>query len=177
MSTQWFNADGLKVDFGRENTVKNFRPYAVKTDGVTTEVIFKFDLSDQTVFAAGTTFSTDRDNDGSVDGFNTGDFYIPDQHFIESAVIYMSDTAGASGTNISVGTYQVDGTAIDADGLVTTTNGATANLSANNRQAGSGAQVGGAVTQDAYVAMTVAGTYTAGIGELHIKLTKLASAV
>lgn len=173
MSEQWFNADGLKVDFGRENKVRTFRPYAVNTMGTKTEVIFKFDLSDQDTFAAGTTFTTDRDNDGTKDGFNTGDFYIPDQHFIESADIYMTDTAGAGGTSISVGTYQVDGTAIDADGLITTINGATANLSANNKQAGSGAQVGGAVTQDAYVAMTVAGTYTAGKGEVHITLSKI----
>lgn len=177
MADTWFNADGLKVDFGRANDVKTFRPYALNTDGVTTEVVYKFDLSDQSIFAAGTTFTTDRDNDGSVDGFNLGDFYIPDQHFIESAVIYMSDTAGAGGTSVSLGTYQVDGTVIDADGLITALNGAVANLSANNKQAGSGALVGTAVTQDSYLALVVAGTFTAGIGEIHIKLTKLASAV
>lgn len=173
MSTQWFNADGLKVDFGRENTIKSFRPYSVKSFGSQKEVVFRFDLGDQENFAAGTTFTTDRDNDGTKDGFNEGDFFIPDQAVIDSVDIYMTDEAGAGGTSIAVGTFGVDGTAIDADGLVTATNGAVANLSANNKQAGSGALVGGGVTAKSYVGMVVAGTFTAGKGEMVLRFTQV----
>lgn len=170
---QWFNADGLKVDYGRENALKTFRPYSVKTLGTKTEVVFRFDLSDQSVFAAGTTFTTDRDNDGTKDGFNLGDFVIPDQAVIDEATIYMTDTAGAGGTSIALGTFQLDGTAIDADGLITATNGAVANLTANNKQAGSGALIGTGVTQDSYVGLVVVGTFTAGVGEVHLTFSKL----
>lgn len=166
MST-WYNADGLHIATGQDRGRDVNRPNAVKTFGDEHIVKFDFDLS---LLAAGvTTFTTDRDNDGTKDGFNKGDAYIPDQAHIISAVVYMTDTGGAGGTSIAVGTYQEDGTAIDADGLVTATNGAVANIGANVDQAGSGAQIGTAVTQNAYVGLTTAGTFTAGKGTVEIR--------
>lgn len=170
MADTWFNADGLVVDFARSRKILTNRPFAVKTYGATTEVHLKFDLS--LITATEETFTTDRDNDGTNDGFNSGDFYIPDQAFLESAEIYMTDTAAAGGTSVAAGTYEVDGTAIDADGLVTATEGVTADLAANDKLVGTGAQVGTAVTQKAYVALVTAGTFTAGKGTLVIKYTR-----
>jgi len=164
----WYNADGLNIEYGRTNTRKANRPQSVKSFGSEQEIQVHFDLAE---LAAGTAFPVDRDNDGTNDGFHTGSVSIPDQAIIESAVIYMTDTAAAGGTSVSAGTFQENGSAIDADGLVTAANGATANLSANAKVAGSGADVATSVTEKAYPAITVAGTFTAGVGVLEIKYT------
>ena len=162
----WFNADGLNIKHGRENVRDNGIVASIKTFGSEGELQIKFDLATMT---AGTQFTTDRDNDDTLDGFNIGDVHLPDGAVIESAAIYMTDEAAAGGTSVAVGTFQVDGTAIDNDGLVTAANGATANLTANNKQAGSGAQVGAAVTEKAYVGLVTVGTFTAGVGTVVIK--------
>ena len=166
--SSWYNADGLNIEFGRTNTRKSNRPQYVKSFGATHEIHIPFDLSE---LAAGTAFPVDRDNDGTTDGFHTGSVAIPDQAYIESAEIYMTDTAAAGGTSLAVGLYQEDGTAIDADGLVTAANGATANLTANAKVTGSGADVGTGVTERNFIALVVAGTFTAGIGTVVIKYT------
>jgi hypothetical protein len=166
---RWYNADGLEVRYGRDNAREFNQPKVLKTFGNQGVITLPFDL---TKLAAGaTSFDTDRDNDGTLDGFNDGSIFIPDQAHIESAVIYMTDTAAAGGTSVSAGLYQQNGTAIDADGLVTAANGATANLSANAKVTGSGADVATSVTEKAYPAITVAGTFTAGVGVLEIKYT------
>lgn len=164
----WNNADGLYIEHGRENVRKTNRAQSVKQFGSTSEIQIKFDLGGMT---AGTKFPADLNNDGTMDGFTTAHTVIPDQAVIESAVIYMTDEAAAGGTSVAVGTFQVNGTAIDADGLVTAVNGATADLIANARVAGTGAQVATGVTQAAYIALVTVGTFTAGKGTLIIKYT------
>lgn len=164
--TTWFNADSLLVETGRSRKRQKNQPKAVKTLGHIVEVKFPFDLS---VHTTGTTFTTDRNNDGTLDGFNAGDTFIPDQAHILSAEVFMLDTAAASGTSITVGTFQENGTAIDADGLVTAANAATASLTANARVAGSGALLNTGVTQKSYIGLVAAGTFTAGRGYVLIK--------
>lgn len=166
MTNTWYNADGLLVEYGRSRKREKNQPKAVNTDGHIVEVKFPFDLS---VHTTGTTYTTDRNNDGTKDGFNGGDTFIPDQAHILSAEVFMFDTAGASGTAITVGTFQEDGTAIDADGLVTAANGAVANLTANARVAGSGALINTGVTQKSYLGLVASGTFTAGKGYVLIK--------
>lgn len=168
MTDTWFTPDGIEVKFGRANKRESGQAKDLKTFANRFVLTLEFDLADM---PAGTQFPVDRDNDGTADGFATGDRFIPDQAYIESANIYMRDEAAAGGTSLSAGLYQVDGTAIDADGLVTAANGATANLSANAKVTGSGADVGTAVTEKAYVAVTTAGTFTAGKGTLEIVYT------
>ena len=165
----WNNPDGLYIEYGRDNARKTNEARYVKGYGATQEIHVKFDL---TKIPAGTTdFTSDLDNDGTVDGFNDGDVFIPDQAHIESAEIYMTDEAAAGGTSVAAGLYQKDGSVIDADGLVTVTNGATANLSANAKQAGSGADVATSVTEKNYIALSTVGTFTAGKGTLVVKYT------
>ena len=172
----WNNADGLYIEYGRANKGKPWRPYSVKSFGAQKEVVFEFDLANE-VFDAGVTYTADLNNDGTLDGFTLGDFAIPDQAIIDSCDVYMSDEAGAGGTSVAVGTFTLDGTAIDADGLLTATEGAVAALTANTKVAGSsGAQLGAGVTQAAYVAMTVAGTFTAGKGRVVIRYTDVRAA-
>jgi hypothetical protein len=83
----------------------------------------------------------------------------------------MTDEAAAGGTSIAVGLFTEAGAEIDLDGLLTATNGATANLGANVDLAGTGALLGTAVTQKGYIGITTVGTYTAGKGRVLIRYT------
>lgn len=176
MSGTWYNADGLVIRYPEfysktDPHVRN-RLRKVVTEGVEQQLILEFDLS--LLADTETTFTTDRDNDGALDGFTMGDPFIPAGSVILSADVFMTGTAAAGGTSIAVGTYQEDGTAIDVDGLVTTTNGATANLTARDRAIGTGAQISDAtgeagVAENAWVGLVVAGTFTAGKGAVVVK--------
>lgn len=141
----WFNKDGLYIKFGRERGVRG------NAGGVTTDTtkVNEFVAILTLTGAAGTRYTTDRNNDGTVDGFALGaDTVLPSGAKILSVDTITVETP-AGGTNYAVGTYQVDGTADDADGLLTTLGAA-------------GAQVGTALTADRYVTAVTTGTYTAG---------------
>lgn len=166
MANTWFNPDGLNVEYGRARKRQKNQPKAVNTLGHIVEVKFPFDLS---VHTTGTTFTTDRNNDGTADGFNSGDLFIPDQAHILSCEIFMTDTAAAGGTAVTIGTFQVDGTAIDADGFMTAAVATTAAMAANARIAGTGALLNTGVTQKSYVGAVATGTFTAGRGYALIK--------
>ena len=172
MST-WYTPDGVHIATGRDRARDSGRAVETKTFGVEHQIVINFDLEG----AARTEFTTDRDNDGTKDGFNDADQFIPDQAHIVSATAYMSDEAAAGGTALIVGTYQQDGTAIDADGLITAANGADANLGANVDLAGTGALVGTAVTQKSYVGWSTTGTHTAGKGMVIVKYVLLQESV
>jgi hypothetical protein len=167
--TTWFNADGLRIKHGRENKRENsFVVKSVKTFGTETELVIDFDLASA---PAGTQFTTDRNNDGTKDGFFLGDVHLPNGALPTSAVLIMTDEAAAGGTSLTLGAYQLDGTVIDADGFITAANASTANMSANADVTGTGADLGVAVTQDTYLGITTAGTFTAGKGSIVVKYT------
>ena len=166
MSNQWYNADGLLVETSRSRKREFNQPKQVVTAGHVQEIKFPFDLA---LLGTGTTFSTDRNNDGTKDGFNTGDVFIPDQAHVLSAEVFMFDTAAAGGTAITVGTFQENGTAIDADGFVTAAVATNAAMAANARLAGNGSQINTAMTQSAYVGLVATGTFTAGKGYVLIR--------
>lgn len=170
MTGTWYNADGLKVrypEFYKEDGSKN-RANLVNSYGREREIVIDFDL--ELLGANGVSFTTDRDNDGTVDGFNEGDVTIPAGAIVTSAEIFV-DEAAAGGTSVALGGFEADGSAIDADGLVTAANGATANLTLGGRVAGSGADINTNIstTLDAHLALTVVGTFTAGKGRVVVK--------
>lgn len=145
----WHNSDGLPVRFGRsqgrrKNTVSGAGKLgAVRTAGETQTVELQLDLAG----AARTLFPADRNNDGTMDGFEKGlDSFIPSGATVTSVVV-QTIVAPAGGTSYSVGTYQVDGTAISATALV---------------NAGTAAAAPVAIAQDSYVTGSTVGTYTAG---------------
>lgn len=80
-------------------------------------------------------------------------------------------TAFAGGTDLTVGLSQPDGTVIDADGLVTATEGAVANLAANKFVDGVGALIGDTdgQTTKSMVVVTANGTFTAGEATLVVE--------
>ncbi len=173
---QWFNADGLLVKFGEYyKNPTNFvnRVRQLNTLGGRTQLEIDVDL---TQIPTGTvSFTTNRDNDGTLDGFNIGDVSIPPNSSILSAT-FVVDVAAAGGTNFAVGLFQVDGTIIDFDNIMTTTDGTTANLTPTGaRVYGTGDLVStsagtvGTGASTSYVGITTSGTFTAGTGRLIIE--------
>lgn len=176
MAKKWTNADGLQVPFGnywndKSNFVNKLR--VVSTDGVIKQAVIEYDLS---VIAAGTTaYPSDLNNDGTPDGFDLDSTYLPANTSVLRTTVYVKEAA-AGGTSITVGTYQRDGTAIAATGLVTATEGVLANLNTvGKRTYGAGtlnaatAGAAGVGTVDAFVTLAAVGTFTAGKGLIVIE--------
>lgn len=167
----WYNADGLNVkehgDYERDE--RNFvnRLKAVNVPGFIKQVVMEIDLPK--VGASATWYPVDITNNGTNDGFSTEEDYIPaGAAFIRA--YFVTSVVGAGGTDFVVGTYQVDGDAIDADAILDATDGAVANMSVvGERIDCSGAlatSTTSAITENAWVAVTTNGTFTAGKGTL-----------
>lgn len=166
----WKNSDGLPVRFGRDVGKREAasgsgagvqRASVVRTAGNIIELTFQVDLEG----AARTTYTFDRNNDGTLDGFMVGlDCPLPSGcKVLDVNTVALETPAG--GTTWALGTFQVDGTAISAAGL-TAASAVT--------QGANGAVVGTVLTQDSYVAVTTVGTYTAG--KLHVVVRALVPA-
>jgi hypothetical protein len=173
MASNWYNADGLNVkqhgEYEREQ--RNFvnRVRALNIEGAEKCLIMDIDL--ELVGASATWKPADRNNDGTNDGFTKEDAYLPIGSAITRAYMKTTEIA-AGGTDFVVGTYQEDGDTIDADAVLDATDGAAANMSA----VGEMVPVTGAlmtlatagVTENAWLAVTTNGTFTAGKGTLYI---------
>jgi len=162
--SQWFNEDGLRVLFeGEQARPDNISPAIAVHFGPKSVMVVDVnydDLPEET---------TDRDNDGTVDGWSGADPYIPAGSFITAAYIIV-ETAFAGGTSYNFGLSQLDGTVIDADGIDASV--ATAALAANNAVVCDGALVAGTATigaNDAYVKVAATGAFTAGKAKLVIE--------
>lgn len=143
-NTTWVNKDGLVVRFGETKGVRGSKAGVTAGAGKERELVFEVTLTG----AARTVFTMDRNNDGTLDGFSGLDDFIPAGALIKGFDV-LEIVAPAGGTNYTVGTWQVDGTAIDDDGIRTTLGAA-------------GAQVATTIAQKGYVSVKTAGTYTAG---------------
>lgn len=146
----WHNTDGLPVRFGsdqgrRKQTATGAgRLGVVKTFGETKTAELNVELTG----AARTLFTADRNNDGTMDGFEKGlDSFLPNGAVVTGITIE-TIVAPAGGTSYSLGTYQVDGTAISATALINAGVIATVPLSA--------------LAQDSFITASTVGTYTAG---------------
>lgn len=142
------NEDGLWVQSNRDLAKVNDK--GVTSGGGTTRTM-TFDIK-----------GVDLD---TAYAYRATDPFMPRGAVIQSAKVYVK-TAFAGG-NLLVGTYEHNNTAIDADGLVTATEGAVANLVAGAAITGAGAQVGKAVgTLGAagviHVGITASAAMTAG---------------
>jgi hypothetical protein len=138
------NSDGLLVRFGRDQGVRGAKAGVTTSTTKRNELVLFVDLEG----VARTIYSTDRNNDGTVDGFSGLDTPIPAGAVILSQKAIQIE-APAGGTSFIVGTYQLNGTADDDDGIRVI--------------AGTdGAQVGTQLAAARYVGVKTAGTYTAG---------------
>lgn len=143
-NVNWVNDDGLQVRYGLNQGVRGAKPASTNSTSKEQELVLEVDLEG----AARTIYSADLNNDGTLDGFTDLDATLPaGAHISGQRVIVLEALAG--GTNYAVGTYQKNGTAVDADGIRVT--------------AGTdGALVGTTLAAAANVAVVTTGTYTAG---------------
>ena len=178
---EWYNADGLKVRMAGYHGQKRARKNVfveVEVDGNFREFVCHYDLT--LIPTTTTTYTTDRNNDGTVDGFNSGDLFIPAGASVISCDLYALVTA-VGGTEIEVGGYQEAGTVIDRDGLITAANAATANMAASERVIGSGANLAdangeaGVGANNYYPGIYANGTFTAGSGKIVIRFVEPAA--
>ena len=143
MATQ-VNADGLLIRYGRDQGKRAAKAGVTNSTTKKNELVLVVDLTG----AARTIYSTDRNNDGTVDGFSGLDTPIPaNARILSQNAIQL--VAPAGGTNFTVGTYQLDGTVDNATGI-------------RDATGANGAQVGTQLTAARYVGVTTTGTYTAG---------------
>lgn len=174
--TRWTNADGLQVAFPNyfaSNPKLPNQARFLESDGAIKTIEIDYDL---TQIPTGTvSYSSDLNNDGTVDGFSNADTYIPADATVIRAIV-IATTAAAGGTSFTVGTYTKAGAAIVATGLVTATEGVLANINTvGKRTLGAGALCAVAVgtagvgTADAYVGIGTTGTFTAGKGKIIIE--------
>lgn len=178
---EWYNADGLKVRMSGYHGQKRARKN-VFTEVVTTgnfrEFVCHYDLT--LIPTTTVSYTTDRNNDGTVDGFNSGDLYIPAGSSVVSANLYALVTA-AGGTDIEVGGYQEAGTVIDRDGLIVAANAATASMAASELVIGTGANLAdangelGVGANNYYPGIYANGTFTAGTGKIVIRFVEPAA--
>lgn len=152
----WTNADGLTVLMHEEQGTVKDQGNAV--NGAKSTLVV--DIPDATLIPS------------SVATPAANDPFIPAGSYITDAylVVETAFTSGGAAT-LTIGTYESDATAIDADGIDATV--AVAALAANKAVACDGAQVGGTATvgaNDAYVQL-IYGTaaYTAGAAKLVIE--------
>ena len=183
MANYWSNPDGLRVTFGPRDIAggTNERPIVrtVRTSGAEHELVVDFDYSH--LGATETAAPTEWwDNDAS--GGTTPDSpsklhaFIPANSRVVECKVYVETAFAGATTDLIVGLYQSDGSTIDADGLVTATEGDIANLTAGAVIVGAGAlatndDVG---TADAYIGAHAAGagTMTAGTARLWLKYVR-----
>ena len=127
MADKWYNADGLAIRYGTAEGLA--APGAREMGGSGSgEHVLRIPYSITGGILSVPEFTTDRDNDGTDDGFSTGDVYIPaGAGIISCDVLVRVAHVGAVGV-YNIGTYQEDGTVIDQDGLMTSTEGVVANF-------------------------------------------------
>lgn len=178
----WFNADGLPVQFPQHYTDAAQRinkPTLVATYGAIKQIVIPYDLSK---LANNTTaYTTDRTNGGVTTGFSEHDAHIPANAAVSSCKVYPTSDA-ATGTSIAVGTYQIDGTIVDIDAFVTTSEGAAANLTKGKTVVGAGVALtpsSGVVpavsTFNVWPTLVVSGAFTAGTGFIVIEYVDIAA--
>lgn len=171
----WTNPDGLQVRFAsdwKQNALRTNRPGTVNSYGAVKEIVIDYDL--KKLPATGTNFSADLNNDGTNDGFYEGDVHLPAHASIVGGYV-VSGEAAAGGTSIEIGLYTKAGATLDANGLLTTTGGATAVLAKGDRVLLDGAYVSATAgtnsigAADGYIGITTDGTFTAGRGRIVIQ--------
>lgn len=140
----WVNDDGLLVRYGLNQGKRDAAAGTTQSNSKEQELVLEVSLTG----AARTIFSTDLDNDGTVDGFSGLDGKLPAGAVITGQRVVVLETP-AGGTNYTVGTFQADGTVTDADGI---------RVAAGT----DGALVGTQLAAAANVTAVTTGTYTAG---------------
>lgn len=161
------NSDNLVVQVGRQGIYAgNVKYQEVRNDGALSYLIIDWRYNSLPGF--------DQDTGGGTtpDSFSEAVPYIPANSLVTNVWTVVT-TAFASGTSYVMGTYQKDGTVIDADGFYTGTELAVAGMNAKGKilrpdgvdvltSTGTFDDAVVHTTANAYVLITATGTFTAG---------------
>jgi|SRR5690606_29331702 len=154
-ATYWTNEDGLTIGYGRR-TSEYGTAAKVSKGGEYEELVLEF-------------LGTELADAAAPANFKQGAM-LPAGTYIVSALLLVDTSFASDGgtATLDIGTFDVDGAAIDIDGLVAAA--AEATLVAGADIAGAGDQVGATLTEDAYLAATY-GTeaFTAGKARLIVR--------
>ena len=167
----WSNDDGLVIKYGTERS-KQPRAGVTQGYGAVETLTMDVDFSDVLNNAPGAGFDVDSDAGGNFDSFSGHQAFIPANALVVRSTFYaLTDWADSAGTmDIDIGTYQKDGTVIDADGLHSAI--LEAELDAGDLHVGDGAQIGADVgANDAYIVVqdTAAATLSSGTARLVVE--------
>lgn len=146
MGTLSTNNDGLVRHYGTRSTSE----YAVTRrpckGGAIQELILDFDFNHIGLTTA-TFFDQDANGDGTNDSPSTAHAAMPAGSVLLRALLVVKDAFAGASAALNIGTYQADGTAIDADGIDAAI--AVGSLGAGAAIACNGAEVGTTVTNTA----------------------------
>ena len=164
MASYWNNDDGLAVSFGPDKSVNKQHGGVVSSNGSSMILTYRFDYTDLP------SFTTDINNDGTLNGFSLQDVGVPAGASVKEVILRVG-TAWASGTSLAVGAYDIAGNALDADGYVTAAQGATSNLTIGSVITGSGSDISENVSASlvGYTVVVAVGTFTTGDAVLTIE--------
>jgi len=164
--TNYTNNDGLLVEAGAQGTQYRGVHQETHNDGDinTLSISWSFDRLPR--------FDQDAGGGTTPDSFSARLAFIPANSLVTDVYTIIT-TAFAGGTSYVMGTYQRDGTVIDADGFYTGTELATAGMNTKGkillpdgvdvrRTSGTFDDLVLHISQDAYVLVTATGTFTAG---------------
>jgi hypothetical protein len=169
----WTNSDGLPVRFGREASgYDRAKTRRVVTAGEEQELTVEFSYDNLIGYDA------DADNDGTLDSFERSAIAIPMGPvgtFLVSANLYVTeDWATADAATLTIGTYEKDGTLIDADAIDNAI--AAAALDLGDVVACDGSSIGTLLDKTKgphYLRATVANTWTTGKAKLVVRYIKV----
>ena len=163
MANIYTNADGLTRRYGGAEIPSVGKAGKTSTGGAKSQIVV--DLTWDNLPG----FDEDAGGGSTPDSFGGLQAFIPAGSYITSATFVVTEAwTGTLGT-LTIGTYQRNGTVIDADGIDAAI--AQAAMGAGAAVACDGAQVGGTATvgaNDAYIRAVTGGTVTGGAGRLVI---------
>lgn len=116
MGNLYTNTDGLVQHYGTRTSTEYALSRAPEAAGAVKEIILDFDFNHIGLTTA-TFFDQDADNDGTNDSPSTAHAAIPAGSYIKSATLLVKTAFVGATAALNIGTYQADGTAIDADGV------------------------------------------------------------
>lgn len=141
---------GLNMTYGREEGLDKYLVASVTEFGGYHQLVAHWDF--------------DKTGVPSADVLTIANAKIPAGSCIVYADLIVNKAAATPGTTLDVGTYKLDGTAIDADGIV-----AAEGLSAGYKE-GAGALIGTVVAEDSYIKFTPSAATAAALGGLKATL-------
>jgi hypothetical protein len=163
------NADGLTQHYGTRDVDEQAVTREVAGAGAVHELIVDFDYTD--IGATAVSFWKEDSGGGATPDSPSGiHAAIPDGAFIKSATLLVKTAFVGATATLNIGTYEKDGTAIDADGIDATI--AVTAIDANDDVViCDGAQVGAVLANGpAYIGMDYdTAAFTAGAARLVVE--------